>query len=90
MHFKTLCKVIILLSFVIFATCIAFLVYILGEKAYIDWLKADTNKAWGWGFTVGLILFYALPLCLLISSFLFLKKNNLILDSLYYIVDLCY
>lgn len=48
MHFKTLCKVIILLSFVIFATCIAFLVYILGEKAYIDWLKADTNKAWGW------------------------------------------
>jgi len=48
MRFKTLCKVIILLSFVIFATCIAFLVYILGEKAYIDWLKADTNKAWGW------------------------------------------
>ena len=75
MHFKTLCKVIILLSFVIFATCIAFLVYILGEKAYIDWLKADTNKAWGWGFIVGLILFYALPLCLLISSFLFLKKR---------------
>ena len=49
MRFKTLCKVIILLSFVIFATCIAFLVYILGEKAYIDWLKADTNKAWRWG-----------------------------------------
>ena len=77
MHFKTLCKVIILLSFVIFATCIAFLVYILGEKAYIDGLQADTNKAWGWGFIVGLILFYALPLCLLISSFLFLKKTIL-------------
>ena len=53
MHFKTLCKVIILLSFVIFATCIAFLVYRLGEKAYIDWLKADTNKAWGVGFYSG-------------------------------------
>lgn len=76
MHFKTLCKVIILLSFVIFATCIAFLVYILGEKAYIDWLKADTNKAWRWGFIVGLILFYALPLCLIISSFLLKKKKN--------------
>ena len=37
--------------------------YILGEKAYIDWLKANTNKAWGWGFIVGLILFYVLPLC---------------------------
>ena len=88
MHFKTLYKVIILLSFVIFATCIAFLVYILGEKAYIDWLKADTNKAWGWGFIVGLILFYALPLCLLISSFLFLKKT--ILFWIPYIILLIY
>ena len=77
MHFKTLCKVIILLSFVIFATCIAFLVYIRGEKAYIDWLKADTNKAWRWGFIVGLILFYALPLCLIISSFLLKKKKRI-------------
>ena len=74
MHFKTLRKIVILLSFIILATYIALLVYILGEKAYINWLKADINKAWGWGFTVGLILFYALPLCLLISSFLFLKK----------------
>ena len=88
MHFKTLYKVIILLSFVIFATCIAFLVYILGEKAYIDWLKADTNKAWGWGFIVGLILFYVLPLCLLISSFLFLKKT--ILFWIPYIILLIY
>ena len=75
MHFKTLRKIVILLSFIILATYIALLVYILGEKAYIDWLKADTNKAWGWGFIVGLILFYALPLCLLISSFLFFKKR---------------
>jgi len=69
MHFKTLCKVIILLSFVIFATCIAFLVYILGEKVYIDWLKADTNKAWGWGFIVGLILFLYLYVCLSVAFY---------------------
>ena len=75
MHFKTLCKVIILLSFVIFATCIAFLVYILGEKAYIDWLKADTNKAWGWGFIVGLILFLYLYVCLSVV-FYFLKNES--------------
>jgi len=75
MHSKTLRKIVILLSFIILATYIALLVYILGEKAYINWLKADTNKAWGWGFIVRLILFYALPLCLLISSFLFLKKR---------------
>ena len=88
MHFKTLRKIVILLSFIILATYIVLLVYILGEKAYINWLKADTNKAWGWGFTVGLILFYALPLCLLISSFLFLKKT--ILFWIPYIILLIY
>lgn len=88
MHFKTLRKIVILLSFIILATYIALLVYILGEKAYINWLKADINKAWGWGFTVGLILFYALPLCLLISSFLFLKKT--ILFWIPYIILLIY
>ncbi|GJH40456.1 hypothetical protein RCZ04_10060 [Capnocytophaga sp. HP1101] len=77
MHSKTLRKTVTVLFFIILATCIALFVEILGEKAYIDWMKKPTDKAFGWGFLVGIILFYALPLCLLISTFLFFKKRIL-------------
>ena len=70
MHFKTLRKIVILLSFIILATYIALLVYILGEKAYINWLKADINKAWGWGFIVDLYYFMLyLYVCLSVAFY---------------------